>query len=232
MLGSARSVTRTVATSRALPFAAVSRLRGLDGLDDRTEIVIEGFQRSGNTFAYVAFDLAQGGRRRIAHHTHAAGHVRLAAKRGLPTLVTVRNPKDSVMSYVQYYPDVAMAAAVVNYVVFHTGCLAVQDKILFVPFEDVTSDMGKVTRTVNERFGTDFVPFEHDQANVDRCFDIIEERARRGPRAARLNDVVPRPSAERKSRRPELERRYDAVPHALRNAAERAYRRTLPGHAG
>jgi hypothetical protein len=38
-----------------------------------------------------------------------------------------------------------------------------------------------VIRAINERFGTSFDEFEHSDENVETCFRIIEDRARRPP---------------------------------------------------
>src|SRR5207247_8264431 len=46
-----------------------------------TEICIEGFPRSGNTFAVIAFQQAQTRTVSIAHHVHAPGSVIGAARR-------------------------------------------------------------------------------------------------------------------------------------------------------
>src|ERR1700675_3958170 len=57
-----------------------------------TELVIEGFTRSAVTFARVAFQLPQARPVRVAHPLHWVGHVLAAARRGVPILVTIREP--------------------------------------------------------------------------------------------------------------------------------------------
>jgi hypothetical protein len=52
-----------------------------------TEIVIEGYPRSGNTFAVVAFRLAQGREIEIAHHLHAAAQIKRAARLDVPAFI-------------------------------------------------------------------------------------------------------------------------------------------------
>ena len=65
-----------------------------------TDLVIEGFPRSGNTFAVAAFVLSQPRPVRIAHHHHVPAQVIYAVKRGIPVLVVVRKPDDAVLSLV------------------------------------------------------------------------------------------------------------------------------------
>jgi hypothetical protein len=67
-------------------------------LGEGTAIVIDGFPRSANTFAAIAFQIAQEVPVRIAHNLHSAAHVVAAASKGVPTIVLVRDPTDAVLS--------------------------------------------------------------------------------------------------------------------------------------
>ena len=77
-----------------------SRVLGPD-----TDIVIEGFPRSANTFAVTAFELAQERPVTVAHHLHAAAHVVRAAQAGVPVIVLVRAPEDAIASVVARKPS-------------------------------------------------------------------------------------------------------------------------------
>lgn len=71
-----------------------------------TEIVIEGFPRSANTFAVVASTQAQGARPiRIAHHLHAEAQVLAGVERKLPVIVLIRQPEDAIRSLKIAFPD-------------------------------------------------------------------------------------------------------------------------------
>jgi hypothetical protein len=70
-----------------LPLAAGFR-RAYDGsrkaVGRETEVVIEGFPRCGNSFAFAAFALAQPHPVHIAHHLHAPAQVLASAARTPP----------------------------------------------------------------------------------------------------------------------------------------------------
>src|SRR5687768_15078094 len=72
-----------------------------------TELVIEAFPRSGNTFAVVAFQLAQARPVKIAHHLHAAAQVTRGVRLRKPTLVLIRDPLKAVSSHLVREPSVA-----------------------------------------------------------------------------------------------------------------------------
>src|SRR4029450_2328864 len=77
--------------SLAVPLA---RLRGEGELvDSRTDLLVESYPRCASSFAIAAFRLAQEPRSlRVAHHTHALGHVIAGIRLGLPTLAFIPPP--------------------------------------------------------------------------------------------------------------------------------------------
>lgn len=140
-----------------------------------TEIVIEAYPRSGNSFTVTAFKLAQPRPVHVAHHLHAAAQVKTGIRRGLPTLVTVRDPEEAILSYVILTPHLRVKQALQSYLDFHEGILAIKGQLVVSTFSQVTTDFGAVIRRVNEKFGSTFVEFDHTEANVKRCFQVQEE---------------------------------------------------------
>ena len=63
-----------------------------------SDLCIEGFPRSGNSFAVGAVEHAQSTPIQIAHHTHVPANAMRACEWDIPTLVLVREPKDAVIS--------------------------------------------------------------------------------------------------------------------------------------
>jgi hypothetical protein len=148
----------------ALP---VARWRGHGvPLSADTDIVIEGFPRSGNAFAVGAFAMAQDRAVRVAHHVHAPGHVIAAARRGVPCLILVREPDDAAVDVVRIKPALTPGQAVRGYVRFYRPLLPHRDRVVVATFEEATSDLGAVIRRINERFGTSFGEFEHTEENM------------------------------------------------------------------
>jgi hypothetical protein len=146
-----------------------------------TELLIEGFTRSAVTFATIAFQLAQRRPVRVAHTLHSVGHVRTATRRGVPSLVTIREPEETVLSAVVREPYLTLGGVLAAYTRFYTGIQPVRDRIVVGRFDSIVHDLGSVVRALNERFGTSFDEFVHTQENVGRCYEIIEDRARRVP---------------------------------------------------
>lgn len=201
---------------RNRPFLA--RIVGPD-----TQIVIEGYPRSGNSFANRAFAYAQPTEVRIATHTHAAAQVEVAARRGLPTLVVVRDPAEAIPSLHALReqvrrtdpgrPPVDVIDELRRYVRFHRRVLTVADRVVVAPFAEIVTDYGEVIRRVNARFEVDFEPFDHTAEHVDAVFTSSGDHL--SPSAARDGDK-------------EIgHQRYAAAPAALRAEADEVYRRVL-----
>jgi hypothetical protein len=175
-----------------------------------TEIVIEGFPRSANAFAVAAFSRAQRPRQaRVAHHVHAPAQVLAAVRKGVPALVLVRQPEDSVLEYALKKGEVTLRQALRGYARFYGPLLPHRDSFVVGLFPDVTSDFGAVMRRVNQRFGVQFREFEHTVENARACLEEIDAywRDRLGPGKA-LEITVGRPSEVREEMKDALRPAY------------------------
>jgi hypothetical protein len=210
----------------------LERVRGRgEVVDDRTEVVIEAFPRSAQSFAVAAFRLAQEPRAtRIAHHTHMPAQVLRAADRGVPCLVLVREPLAAVVSHLIRSPDLGPAAAMRGYLRFHEPLLPRRDGFVTATFEEVVGSFGDAIERINARFRTNFRPFEHTAANVARIEGEIERDYRSRERlAARLEAAIPRPSQARREQAAEVrERVRRAVSPRVLARAHAAYRSLVP----
>ncbi len=228
LIYSARSV---VSCSPALYLPIARRKYGR--IPDRivgpqTELVIEGFQRSGNTFAVIAFHIAQPRPVRTAHHLHAAAQIVAAVKMDVPTMVLIRDPADSTLSHMIREPGITAGLALANWVRFYERVAPLRDRFVTANFADVTTDFGAVVRDVNAKFGTAFEEFEHTQANVERCFELIERRNRERYGAV-TETTVPRPSAERDEVKKALRQEFEADRlTGLRTRAFSVFRTLVP----
>ena len=182
----------------ALPLVRWRSRRGHgEAVTRDTEIVIEGYPRSGSNFAVAAFQLAQPTPVKIAHHTHAPANVIAAVRLGIPTMVLIREPEDSVLSLLIREPSLSLSQALRGYLRFYEPLLPYRDGFVVGPFGEVTTDYGSVIRRINERFGSAFTEFAHTPQNVEACFRTIEEHYRSLDRSRQVELAIPRPSADR-----------------------------------
>jgi hypothetical protein len=209
--------------------SAARRFRTGEFPTPATEICIEGFLRSGNTFTVIAFQHVQPRVVSIAHHVHAAGAVTAAVKMGTPTLVLIRPPEDSVLSYVTRWPTLTIGQALRGYVRFYDPLVPYRDRFVVGRFDEVTSDLGAVVRRVNERFGTEFVPYEPTPENeraVRAELDAWDANTNR-QEGGRVELGRGRPTEEKEARKAELRERYRGLIHGRAHARADALYREL-----
>lgn len=199
-----RLARRRLSLHPALYFSAARVLGNRQLLGDDTNLVIEGFPRSANSYAEAAFAVSQAGRRLIiASHSHAAAQVIAAVKRDLVTLVLFRNPDDAVASHLEMLPArISPESLFKDYSGFYRTIMPYRDRFVLISFETCIGDFGAVVSRVNARFGTDFiVPLVDDRfvAEVNGMRDTISEG--RVGRVVRYSERKPRAVLEARDAR-------------------------------
>lgn len=166
--------TRAGEHPRLLPLLLRVTTPGVEDprITDRTRLVIEGFPRSGNSFASAAFGLAADYAVDRSSNTHLAGQVRLAVARGVPTLVVIRRAVDAAASLCVAAAYLTPAGALREWLRFYRAVEPLQDSFVLATFEEVTTDFGRVTERVNHRFGVSLPVFAHTPDNAD----IVQRR--------------------------------------------------------
>jgi hypothetical protein len=144
-----------------------------------SDLLIEGFPRSGSTFCYYAFLQAQPGPVSVAFHLHVPAHVIRAVKLGVPALVLIRQPRDAVASLLLREPHLTPRACLERYLVFYRTLLDLRGRFIVAPFEEVIEDFGSTVGRINARYGTDFSPFEHSERNLAIVDALLERRQAR-----------------------------------------------------
>lgn len=141
-----------------------------------TEIVIEGFPRSGNSFAVAAFELAQARPVRMADHLHVPAQILRAGAYKRPAFLLIREPGPAVRSLCVRFPYLTVAEALRSYYRFYARCLPFSESFVTLPFETLVSDFGGAIERLNQKFGTTFTPFSHTEENLNRVRKTLEER--------------------------------------------------------
>jgi len=168
-----------------------------------TQLVMEGFPRSANSFARVAFNRAQSERVRIANGLHVPAQVIRAARWRIPTLVLIRNPKDAVLSFAIRDP-ISVDQALRYYLSFYETVEGYRDAYVLGLFEEVTEDFGQVIRRINDRFRTTFSEFRHDERNVEAVLARVERNSKKAFGEASWEDKASRPVVAREKKKREV----------------------------
>lgn len=148
-----------------------------------TDLVVEGYPRSGNSFAAHTIMNRVGPDWRFAHHIHLPVQIEMGVRWGRPVLVLIRAPEDATVSYVGLqlqagrrqgkFTDLSdteltlrLREATRYYIHFYEHVLAIKGEYVMAPFHTVTRNLGGVLKILNERFGLD-IP-DHPVSDEER----------------------------------------------------------------
>ena len=169
-------------------------------VNPNTELVIEGFPRSANTFSVVAFQKAQSRPVHIAHHLHVPAQIIEGVRRSLPTMLLLRRPADAIISLLLREDYLDAITALRDYIGFHRPLVALSNRIVIAPFDEVISDFGKTIHRMNEQFNTQYNVFRPEPDEIDKVFDSLDSLETETATSQVNENKVARPSEERKQK--------------------------------
>ena len=153
-----------------MPFIG-SRSRDLKGnfrgLNRQTELLIDAFPRSANTYATYGFLYCQANPVRVSHHLHAPAAMLFAAKHGIPALTIIRDPLNACASVLAYLPNYGIEQTFRDYISYYDAVSRSLPHVFVAKFETVTADLGKVIEAVNAKYDKSFTVFSNSPEDVE-----------------------------------------------------------------
>jgi hypothetical protein len=191
-----------------------------------SDIVIDGYQSSGITFARKAMEHANPSIR-IASHVHSWAHVAQGLRRGKPVVVLLRPPLEGIASHATRMRLDDLDLEVERYLRFYRGVERFADGVVLSPFSATTTRFGEVIKAVNEKFGRSFIPFPHEDASaVAAVFEEMEREVSTTDPAADLAWRIARPNPARRQSGDAIRQQLSGERYRHRLAAcESVYRR-------
>jgi len=191
-----------------------------------TGLVVEGFPRSGNTFGAEVFRIVSENRFEVVSHVHHAAQVKSSVKRGVPTVLVIREPVACLSSYLVGGPHATVRGVLREYIAYHTSIRRQVPHCVVVEFNELITDFELVITRVNDAFDLDLPPLKKF-SSVEEVFDVIVSE--HFDRYSQSNEqLLPRPSSDRSEANEEYRRqlRLPANQDLLERATE-IYRKTL-----
>lgn len=174
-----------------------------------TEIVIEGFPRSANTYAYVAFMLAQNRPMRVAHHVHGPAQFEVALRFDIPCVMLIRDPVDAVISMAIRDPRLNPGMLMREYVQFYRRVERIAEHVVIADFSAVTECFDLVIEEVNQRFSKEFLLPRADDRFQERVRKkvLAMDEADRGGQSERAASTAALPNSVREREKPRIRER-------------------------
>ncbi|KLI63734.1 hypothetical protein AAV99_08390 [Aurantiacibacter marinus] len=145
------------------PFARLTGNRQL--LDHDTELVVDGFPRSGNSFAEAAFLHSQRARGiALKSHAHSPAQILRAMDKGVAAVLLLRDPDDAVASMIAAsgvdQPDIHYR----DYCAYYRPLKGREAGFVITPFALLLERFDLVVQAINARFGMALdTPEVHDE---------------------------------------------------------------------
>ena len=162
----------------------------------RKNLVIEGFPRSGNTFATETIKYANNYKLYIANHLHLPAQLYLAQKYGIPTYIVIREPISSIASLLIRNSKLNAKIALYYYIEFYKTVIKYKKSVIIGNFENLIDDMEKEIKRINKKYNTNFLIFHHNNDSVKIIFDRLEKSEKNKRKDYEL--FMSRPSEKRK----------------------------------
>lgn len=129
-----------------------------------TQLVIDGFMGSANSFATRAFKSSQMQSVILAHHLHSPTQIVKATKWRIPVLLTIREPMGTILSLTSRWPYISVTQGLKSYIGFYTTLKPYVSNYIVSTFEYTTQHLDLVIQVMNAKFDTHF-----DLVNIDRA---------------------------------------------------------------
>ncbi len=143
-----------------------------------TEVCIEGFPRSANSYAVVAFKLRNQSVK-IAHHLHVPAQIISACRKDLPTIVTLRHPLEAVASFLIFQNSRNISTYLKIYHRFYQVLQPFGEQVIWADFKTVVTDFNKIILAVNQKYDKNFNlidDLEKSQPDIFKKLDEVNQR--------------------------------------------------------
>lgn len=177
-------------------------IRRFDGnvCSDRTDIVIEAFPRSANTYCVAAIRTLSKDQLSIASHMHSAAQFELANRLNKPALLIVREPEGAISSLSIRRPLVKKRRLIKEYISFHKQILPLiaEGKVVVVSFDDLVGDKFLLPEIAKDILSINIECFSVSPEDFDtKVIELVEKMEQQDSGGTIRETHVARPSEAR-----------------------------------
>ncbi|MDY7021830.1 MAG: hypothetical protein SWJ54_10795 [Cyanobacteriota bacterium] len=147
-------------------------LKLIDDADRRvcqqdTDLCIEGFPRSANSFTFNILKQANPDCK-IVSHSHQIDNIKLAVAYGIPTIILIRSPIQAVASFCVFkHPIDRVDLLVKKWISYYRNISKLREQVVIIDFEIATKDINLAIKKLNETYTKEFKLVE----DLDRVKD-------------------------------------------------------------
>ena len=137
-----------------------------------TDISIEGYMRSGNTFSYYAFKNLNP-KLKIANRRHSNVQIKYSLRNGIPVILLIRDPLDVITSnYIFFDQKVPFEKIAKSWINFYEPLLIHKNDLVVSDFYKTINEFDYLVLNVNKFYKTNFF---YKKINEQLIFDDIKK---------------------------------------------------------
>lgn len=141
----------------------------------KTDIVLEGFPRSGNSHLYNLVMTRSNSDINIASHLHVIAQLSHALFLGKPIVVIVRNPIDCILSLLMMQPNISFGAALKNYIRYYEYVMQICDKVIVIDFDVIKNNPHLALEKIRNYLNLDINVNPFDRVELDQLALIMKK---------------------------------------------------------
>lgn len=141
---------------------------------EHSDICIEGFPRSANSYAVVAFKLNNPGVK-PGHHLHVPAQIIRACNLKKPVITLIRTPEEAVASFLVFQTSLNADLYLKLYTAFYQTLAPFRQQFVVADFNTITTDFNSVIDRVNKKYGMHFNEIKNLAQRQDEIFSKLNE---------------------------------------------------------
>jgi len=143
--------------------------------NEKTELVIEGYPRSGNTFFVTALKYTQKRKLNLAHHLHNIAQIKHGLENKIPVVILLREPKEAVKSLILRENYQNQTLLLKNYFFFYKFVKKNKKQILIFKFETIIKNFDKCIKKINKTFNMNYAIKKLNNNDIKKIFIEIDK---------------------------------------------------------
>lgn len=172
-----------------------------------TDLAVEGFPRSANSFVLHALKWSNP-EFKYASHMHACGPIKYAARKQIPMLVLIREPRSAVVS-LALRDGLRMDYCFEWYLKYYRCVAAHRSSLVLAEFSTVTSGLDAIYEELRSRYGLALRQPPMEASEIAQVKEMVVHSHRRFFRGAFNPLAVGIPTQEKRDAAPEVEKDID-----------------------
>ncbi len=172
-------------------------------LNRNTDLCVEGFPRSANTYGVLLIEKFAKHPLNIAHHLHIPSQLTYAIKWNIPAILLIREPSQAIPSLI-LREGVSIATAMDWYNSFHAELIPHKEKLIVWQFEELVNRPLDILRQLNEHLGLWNVEDKLSPQQNEEIFREIDRLDKETKGGQDLGLVNSRPNAKKGAAKKEV----------------------------